>query len=111
MALARMGQGLWKTLSKQYQKNVAASLNEFGLKYDDVKIEQDPDYAKALDRVSHEELTLRARRMKRAFDISFKKKKLPPELQKLQAPLEGYALPLIEEAKARRIERELLNTY
>lgn len=87
------------------------SLNEFGLKYDDVKIETDPDVQAALGRVSHEELQQRARRMKRAFDISFKRKSLPLELQALQKPLEGYAAPLIEEAKDRRIERELLNTY
>ena len=49
--------------------------------------------------------------MKRAFDISFKKKSLPADLQRLQAPLAPYAAPLIDEAKARRVERELLNTY
>ena len=87
------------------------SLNEFGLKYDDVKIESDEDYAKALGRLSHEEIQARARRMKRAFDISFKKKSLPADLQALQEPLTPYAAPLIEEAKARRIEREILNTY
>jgi len=57
----------------------------------------------------HAELQLRARRMKRAFDVSFKRKALPPDLQTLQKPLEGYALPLVDEAKARRVERELLN--
>ena len=59
----------------------------------------------------HAELQLRARRMKRAFDVSFKRKALPPDLRALQKPLEGYAGPLIEEAKARRVERELLNTF
>ncbi|EGB08306.1 hypothetical protein AURANDRAFT_26379, partial [Aureococcus anophagefferens] len=87
------------------------SLNQYGLKYDDVKIEQDADYAKALGRISDEEVQARARRMKRAFDISFKKKSLPADLQRLQAPLAPYATPLIDEAKARRVERELLNTY
>ena len=47
--------------------------------------------------------------MKRAFDVSFKRKALPPDLRALQKPL--YAGPLIEEAKARRVERELLNTF
>ena len=136
------------------------SLSEFGLKYDDIRIESDADYAKALDRLQqrvqikfhapsaplveristsrnrphqqhdriaavviytaltglhaglpHAELQLRARRMKRAFDVSFKRKALPPDLRALQKPLEGYAGPLIEEAKARRVERELLNTF
>ena len=63
MALA---QRLWKAMSRQYQKNVAGrvfprpasshrrhrrSLSEFGLKYDDIRIESDADYAKALDRL------------------------------------------------------------
>lgn len=87
------------------------SLNEAGLKYDDVKIEQDEDYQKALGRLSQDELQQRARRMKRAFDISFKRKVLPPDLQAANAPLEGYASTLAEDARARRIERELLNTY
>lgn len=108
MALA---QRLWKAMSRHYQKNVAGSLSEFGLKYDDIRIESDADYAKALDRLPHAELQLRARRMKRAFDVSFKRKALPPDLRALQKPLEGYAGPLIEEAKARRVERELLNTF
>ena len=170
MALSRVGSGIWKMMSKQYQASVAAcgpasqpfaatcapgrpidahtapdrarapnrrphgsrpragapdtrdggaprtdplsrSLNQYGLKYDDVKIEQDADYAKALGRISDEEVQARARRMKRAFDISFKKKSLPADLQRLQAPLAPYATPLIDEAKARRVERELLNTY
>ncbi|KAH8071852.1 ubiquinol-cytochrome C reductase complex 14kD subunit [Aureococcus anophagefferens] len=114
MALSRVGSGIWKMMSKQYQASVAAcgpaSLNQYGLKYDDVKIEQDADYAKALGRISDEEVQARARRMKRAFDISFKKKSLPADLQRLQAPLAPYATPLIDEAKARRVERELLNT-
>ena len=87
------------------------SLNEFGLKYDDVKIEQDEDYAKALGRLSQDELQQRARRYKRAFDISFKRKTLPAELQAANAPLDNYANDLAEDARARRIERELLNTY
>ena len=63
MALA---QRLWKAMSRHYQKNVAGrvfpppppptagrrrSLSEFGLKYDDIRIESDADYAKALDRL------------------------------------------------------------
>jgi len=65
----------------------------------------------ALKRLPPHELQMRARRLKRAMDISFKRKPLPPEIQALQDPMKPYLSPLIEEAKARRIERELLNTY
>lgn len=89
---------------------VAAELNQYGLKYDDIKI-QDQDVELALKRLPPEELQLRARRYKRAFDISFKRKFLPDDLKKVQTPLKPYVTPLIDDAKARRIERELLNTY
>ena len=46
---------MWKNVCGQYQASVATSLKEYGLKYDDIKIEQDPDYAKALGRLSQEE--------------------------------------------------------
>ena len=48
------------------------------------------------------------RRLKRALDISFKKKPLPDEIQKSLTPLEPYILGLLEEAKELRLERELL---
>ena len=49
--------------------------------------------------------------MKRAFDVSFKRKALPPDLRALQKPLEGQAGPQLEEAQARRVERERLTTF
>lgn len=111
MSLSRMGTRMWKSICKQYQAQVAAELNVYGLKYDDTIIETDPDYQKALSRLPPEELRNRARRMKRAFDISLKEKTLPEDLQALQKPLDGYVTALMEDAKNRRIERELLNKY
>ncbi|KAJ8609356.1 hypothetical protein CTAYLR_009293 [Chrysophaeum taylorii] len=110
MALLRLGNRLWLNFCKSYQASVVSSLNQYGLKYDDIKVE-DEDYQKALSRMSPEELQLRARRFKRAFDIDVKRKYLPEDLQKLQQPLEPYATKLIDDAKERRIEREILNTY
>lgn len=111
MALARFGARLWKSFKASYQAEVTSTLNKYGLKYDDIKLEAEPDMQKALSRLSPEELQLRTRRMKRAFDIDFKRKYLPEELQHVQKPLDPYAEKLIDDAKARRIERELLNTY
>lgn len=111
MALARFGNRLWNGLKASYQAEVSATLNKYGLKYDDIKVQEDPDVEKALSRLDPAELQLRARRMKRAFDIDFKGKYLPENLQATQKPLEAYQEKLVEEAKARRIERELLNSY
>ena len=48
-----------------------------GLKYDDILIESDPDVALATKRLSDADRQARDRRLKRALDISFKKKPLP----------------------------------
>mmetsp|Transcript_4036 Transcript_4036/g.12391 ORF Transcript_4036/g.12391 Transcript_4036/m.12391 type:complete len:113 (+) Transcript_4036:50-388(+) len=111
MALARFGTRLWNSFKASYQAEVTTTLNKYGLKYDDIKVEADDDFKKALSRLTPEEQMLRTRRMKRAFDIDFKGKYLPDDLQKIQKPLEPYAEKLVDDAKARRIERELLNTY
>ena len=109
--LTRLGTRTWNSFCNYYCGLVAAELNVYGLKYDDVKIEQDPDYAVALTRLSPHEQMMRARRLKRAFDISFKEKTLPEELQKIQRPFDSYIVELQDQAKARRIERDLLNKY
>ena len=79
-----------------------------GLKYDDILIESDPDIALATKRLPADELQARDRRLKRALDISFKKKPLPEEIQKTLTPLEPYMTTLLDEAKELRLERELL---
>ena len=79
-----------------------------GLKYDDILIESDPDVALATKRLSDADRQARDRRLKRALDISFKKKPLPDEIQQTLTPFEPYMLNLLEEAKELRLERELL---
>lgn len=102
---------MWEGLKSSYQARVAATLNKYGLKYDDLLLYADEDYDKAVSRMSPHDQMMRTRRIKRAFDIDFKGKYLPEELQKIQDPLEPYAYKLMEEAKARRLEREMLNSY
>ncbi|KAJ1452813.1 cytochrome b-c1 complex subunit 7 [Pelagophyceae sp. CCMP2097] len=110
MALARFATKWWNGFCKNYQAQVAMELNQYGLRYDDIKIETD-DVKLALDRLPQEERLMRARRFKRAFDLSFKKKVLTPELQAIQTPLKPYLTLLADQAKERRLERELLNTF
>ena len=84
-----------------------------GLRYDDIKIEQNPDVVKALERIPADELVNRCvaaarasfsesvfspisrsaslssnRRLKRAFDIDLKGSWLSPEMQAMQTPFE-----------------------
>ena len=90
----------------------APNLRE-GLRYDDIKIEQNPDVVKALERIPADELVNRCvaaarasfsesvfspisrsaslssnRRLKRAFDIDLKGSWLSPEMQAMQTPFE-----------------------
>eukprot|EP01041_Mallomonas_annulata_P011180 gene11180-23359_t len=72
--------GIFRTVAKQYQKVVASRLAPYGLKYDDIIVEKD-DVQTALARLDSQSQLERERRIKRAFDISSKKKPLPKELQ------------------------------
>eukprot|EP01083_Nonionella_stella_P107913 313180_1 len=94
-------------IAKIYQARVLQRLNQFGLKYEDAFNEADPDVAVALSRLPADVAEGRARRIKRALDISFKKKPLPMEVQNTLKPMESYLQHLIDEAEAVRLDREL----
>ncbi len=59
-----------------------------GLKFDDLMIEEDPDVAEAIRRLTPEQQLARKRRQFRAFDISLKKTPLPDHIQAVQDPFE-----------------------
>lgn len=59
-----------------------------GLKFDDLMIEEDPDVAEAVRRLTPEQQLARKRRQLRAFDISLKKTPLPDHIQAVQDPFE-----------------------
>jgi len=109
-----------------------------GLKYEDLLIEND-DVMKALSRTEKEAKLLRwepprpllqihavaseprlnicpspppcrEQRIKRAFDVSAKKKTLPYENQEKQ-PMDMYLSKQLDKAKLEREEREILNGY
>ena len=80
-----------------------------GLKYEDLLVEV-PDVEKALKRIPDEVLLEREQRIKRAFDLSVKRKTLPYENQPDQ-PLDHYLAKELEAAEKDRLERILLNSY
>ena len=96
--------------ARTYQGMVSKRLAAFGLKLEDCYVES-PDVEKALSRLDPQELLERERRIKRAFDLSAKKKYLPEEMQEKVDPLGLYLEDHIEIAKKEREERELLNNY
>ena len=99
-----------RPLAKWYKKSVYKSLAQYGLKYEDVIIAENPDVQRALKYLSPEELEARNRRLKRACDLSMKGIDLPEEIQKLQKPGEFYLSDLMEELRDLRKEREQLKS-
>jgi len=103
------GNGALRWLGKRYQAGVGAKLREYGLKYEDVLIEQDPDITAALARLPPHEAEARKRRIQRALDLSFKKKALSPEIQGLQGdPYHDQVRTIALECEEERLEREEL---
>ena len=92
-----------------YQRSVTTRLNKYGIKYDDVLNENDEDVAAALQRIDGDTLELRTRRLRRAMDVSYKKKDLPEDLKATFEPLTPYLADTVEEVAARREERAVLN--
>uniref|UniRef100_A0A7S2FYD9 Cytochrome b-c1 complex subunit 7 n=1 Tax=Florenciella parvula TaxID=236787 RepID=A0A7S2FYD9_9STRA len=109
MAASLVGKNVWNSVAKVYQAGVVQRLNQYGLKYDDILNESDPDVKIALSRMPGDLQVARDRRLKRALDISFKKKPLPADFQKTLTPLEPYMESIVDEMRSLRLERELLN--
>mmetsp|Transcript_14844 Transcript_14844/g.21070 ORF Transcript_14844/g.21070 Transcript_14844/m.21070 type:complete len:103 (-) Transcript_14844:223-531(-) len=99
---------LLKTVAKMYQKTVHKSLAQYGLRYEDILIAENPDLSRALDYLPKEEVNARQRRIRRAVDLSFKHEYLPKEIESVQEPGKVYLEPLMEEFKKIREEKELL---
>ena len=80
-----------------------------GLKLDDLIIET-PEMLKALDRVPREQQVERERRIKRAFDLSAKRKTLPGEYAPSNV-FDSYLVDAIAKVEAEEEERKILNGY
>merc|ERR1711871_772981 len=78
-----------QSVSAWYRGVVGNRLAEYGLKLDDVLIE-DGYVSEALDRLPHEQRVLRQMRLKRASDLSMKHDVLAPHVVAAQRPFEGY---------------------
>merc|ERR1711976_578555 len=86
------------SVSAWYRSVVGNRLAEYGLKLDDVLIE-DTYVSEALDRLPHDQRVLRQMRLKRASDLSMKHDILAPHVVAAQRPFEGY----LDLAKAQEV--------
>merc|ERR1712002_566583 len=84
----------------------AAGYRQLGLKADDLRMDELPDVATAISRLTPQQENERIFRIKRASDLSMKHQILPKE--EWTKPEEDifYLGPLIEQAKNERKERE-----
>lgn len=98
-------------LARAYKANVAKSLGSYGLRYEDCLIEK-PAVLEAIALSDPTVLRDRNRRIKRAMDLSFKKKDLNdyrPDIVASATPFKREISDLVERIENREEERELLN--
>merc|ERR1719183_514033 len=86
------------------------SLNEYGLKKDDLIVSEDPVVKEALSRLDPEELRQRQKRIIRAHESYLTKSPVPEDCRDPD-PLKPYLLPIIMEVRKEKAEMESLNNY
>ncbi|CAM9910247.1 unnamed protein product [Choristocarpus tenellus] len=84
----RLGNWIKDQALSSYKKSMDRKLRHYGLKLEDLYIEESPDVGEALSRLPPEEIQARNRRLMRAFDISLKRVPLPQHIQDVQKPFE-----------------------
>lgn len=89
-----------------YQASVGAELRRYGLRYDDLLNEKDPEVAAAIAQLGPLEVELRNKRLKRAIDLDVKKTYLPTEMQAKEDIWNPYLQKRVDVLKARRLERQ-----
>ncbi|KAG9298249.1 hypothetical protein G9A89_002737 [Geosiphon pyriformis] len=96
--------GLLKPVANWYAN--AAGYRKYGLRYDDLLIDESETVQKALKRLSPEETAMRTLRYRRAFQLSIEHHVLPKE--KWTKPEEDirYLTPFVEQVAAEEAERE-----
>mmetsp|Transcript_17441 Transcript_17441/g.43491 ORF Transcript_17441/g.43491 Transcript_17441/m.43491 type:complete len:131 (-) Transcript_17441:1307-1699(-) len=97
---------VFTSMGHAYQANIDKNLKKYGLKYDDLLIE-DEDVTAAVDKLNSSEFSNRNKRIKRAMDLGLKHKYLNAESQAKVEPFVGYLQT--DKVRAQRIEREILS--
>uniref|UniRef100_A0A7S1T6U0 Cytochrome b-c1 complex subunit 7 n=1 Tax=Compsopogon caeruleus TaxID=31354 RepID=A0A7S1T6U0_9RHOD len=93
-------------MSKSYQAAVESELRKFGLRYDDLLNEDDPEVKRAIENLPAEEQELRWKRLKRAMDLDLKKTYLHPDMAKEVDVWNPYIRDRIEVMKRERVDRQ-----
>ena len=104
--------GIFDNVYKMYADTVKGivkqRLAQHGLKADDIRIESE-DMQTALNRIDRDDVEAREMRIKRAFDLSSKKKTM--DEMKAEDPMDHYLTDSINWARKEQAERKYLNDY
>ncbi len=92
--------------ARAYQASVEKELRCYGLRYDDLLNEHDPEVKEAIKQLSPLEAELRNKRLKRAFDLDIKKTYLTLDVQKEVDVWNPYISSRVAELKQRRLEKQ-----
>jgi len=76
MALRHVYDSAMTLAAKQYRRVLGNQLSQYGLRYEDLLIEESAAVAEALNYADADVLVGRTRRLKRAIDLNYKKKNL-----------------------------------
>lgn len=99
--------GLVSRAARAYQGAVSTELRRYGLRYDDLLIEDDDEVKQALSKLSPEEMEMRNKRLKRAIDLDVKKTYLPEDLQAQEDVWNPYLTNRINALKEKKMEKQL----
>jgi len=98
--------------SKQYKIVLGNQLAQYGLRYEDLLNEDEKEVKEALELADPEVLTARTRRLKRAIDLSYKKKSLQDYAPNMELDIfKSEIYPDIEKIRARDQEYAQLNAH
>eukprot|EP00171_Calliarthron_tuberculosum_P010358 IDg10358t1 len=94
------------SVARAYQASVGAELRRYGLRYDDLLNEYDPEVKHALSKLTPLEIELRNKRLKRAFDLDIKKTYLSEDVQEKEDVWNPYLRSRVDMLKAARLEKQ-----
>ncbi|BAM80426.1 cytochrome c reductase subunit 7(VI) [Cyanidioschyzon merolae strain 10D] len=91
-------------LARWYRREVEQELRKFGLRYDDLLLETDPEVSAALEQLPPAEQELRWKRIKRALDLSMKKTYLAENIAQQEDVWNPYLRERVSLIKQKRQE-------
>ncbi|KAL7441028.1 hypothetical protein ACHAXH_004935 [Discostella pseudostelligera] len=98
--------------ANQYRTVLGNQLAQYGLRYEDLLNEDQKEVKEALEHADPDVLTARTRRLKRAIDLSFKRKSLQTYAPDMELDIfKREIYPDIEKIRARDNEYAQLNAH